>query len=524
MASLSKTYQKKTDREHILDAPDTYIGSIEEDNIKNWIYDETDNKMVHRDYNWVPGLYKCFDEGIVNARDHYIRMEQKLKSMTQKDAKSHYPVKQISVTIDKASGVITLHNDGDGIDVAEHPEHKIWIPEMIFGHLRTSTNYNKEEKRVVGGKNGFGFKLVLIYSKWGTIETIDHTRGLKYVQTFKDNLSVIDKPKITKSKAKPYTKVSFLPDYERFGLKDGITDDMYALLQKRVYDISAVTGKGLKVKLNDAVVPIKTFEQYVNMYVGGKSETTRVYEQANDRWEYAVCVSPFGEFTQVSFVNGIYTSKGGKHIDYVLGQILRKTVDYIEKKKKVRVNPTSIKEQLMIFVNAVIENPSFDSQTKETLNTVSTKFGSTCKVSEKFVEKVAKLGVMEQAITLNEVKHNKDAKKTDGKKTRSVRGIPKLIDANYAGTAKSGQCVLILCEGDSAKAGIVSGLSREDRNIIGVYPLKGKLMNVRDATTKKINENNEIAELKKFLDWKQTRNTRVRKMLSRTCVTAKSYV
>ena len=178
----------------------------------------------------------------------------------------------------------------------------------------------------------------------------------------------------------------------------------------------------------------------------------------------------------------------------------------------------------MIFVNAVIENPSFDSQTKETLNTVSTKFGSTCKVSEKFVEKVAKLGVMEQAITLNEVKHNKDAKKTDGKKTRSVRGIPKLIDANYAGTAKSGQCVLILCEGDSAKAGIVSGLSREDRNIIGVYPLKGKLMNVRDATTKKINENNEIAELKKFLDWKQTRNTRVRKMLSRTCVMAKSYV
>ena len=235
------------------------------------------------------------------------------------------------------------------------------------------------------------------------------------------------------------------------------------------------------------------------MYVGGKSETTRVYEQANDRWEYAVCVSPFGEFTQVSFVNGIYTSKGGKHIDYVLGQILRKTVDYIEKKKKVRVNPTSIKEQLMIFVNAVIENPSFDSQTKETLNTVSTKFGSTCKVSEKFVEKVAKLGVMEQAITLNEVKHNKDAKKTDGKKTRSVRGIPKLIDANYAGTTKSGQCVLILCEGDSAKAGIVSGLSREDRNIIGVYPLKGKLMNVRDATTKKINENNEIAELKKIL-------------------------
>lgn len=493
--SLSTTYQKKTDREHILDAPDTYIGSIEQDEVQNWIYDPEQEKMIFKKYNWIPGMYKCFDEGIVNARDHFIRMQQ--KCLTIKD-KTVLPVKLIDISVDKETGIITMVNDGNGIDVEKHPEYNIWIPEMIFAHLRTSTNYKKDEKKIVGGKNGFGFKLVLIYSKWGKIETIDHNRGLKYTQEYKDNLSEICEPVIKKCKGKPYTKVSWLPDYKKFGV-DKLTHDMYDLLTKRTYDIAAVTDKNVKVQYNGKLVPIKTFEQYVNMYIGSKTDTKRIYESANERWEYAICKSPLDEFTQVSFVNGIYTSKGGKHVDYVLNQVVKGLVDYIETKKKVRVKPGTIKEQLMIFVNCVVENPAFDSQTKDYMNTSVAKFGSSCKVSDKFIEKVAKLGIMDQAISINEVKHTKESKKTDGKKTRSVRGIPKLIDANYAGTAKSGECTLILCEGDSAKAGIVSGLSKQDRNIIGVYPLKGKLMNIRDSTIQKINTNNEISELKKII-------------------------
>jgi DNA topoisomerase-2 len=492
--SLSKTYQKKTDREHILDAPDTYIGSIEQDNVVNWIYDEKTESMEYKEYAWIPGLYKCFDEGIVNARDHKVRMDQKIESGEAKCL----PVKNIDIGINKETGVITMINDGNGIDVAKHPEYELWIPEMIFGHLRTSTNYNKDEKKIVGGKNGFGFKLVLIYSTWGMIETVDHIRGLKYTQEYKNNLSEICPPKVTKCKGKPYTKVSWLPDYKRFGIEH-LTNDMYNLLVKRTYDIAAVTDKSVKVKLNSTPIAIKSFEQYVNMYVGSKTDTKRIYEEANERWEYAVCLTPLDEFTQVSFVNGIYTSKGGKHVDYILNQITKNLCDYIEKKKKVKVKSNTIKEQLMLFVNCVVENPAFDSQTKDYMNTAVSKFGSSCKVSDKFIEKVAKLGVMEQAISLNEVKQTKEAKKTDGKKTKTVRGIPKLIDANHAGTAKSNECTLILCEGDSAKAGIVSGMSREDRNYFGVYPLKGKLMNIRDATTTKIANNNEISELKKII-------------------------
>jgi DNA topoisomerase-2 len=493
-SKLAQQYQQKTDKQHILDNPDTYIGSVENVDANMWVYDDLTNKIVLRDIEYIPGLYKLFDEGIVNCRDHVVRMIQS-NSIEKKF------VTFIDTTISD-DGVITLSNDGNGIDIAKHPENNLWIPEMIFGHLRTSTNYNKDEKKIVGGKNGFGFKLVLIWSEYGKIETVDHIRGLKYVQEFKRNLDEICPPVITKAAGqKPYTKVTFKPDYRRLHTQ-GLTQDMLALLKKRVYDIGAVTDhsiKKIKVGYNTTTVPVKNFQQYIDLYIGTKDQAKRVYEQPDERWEYAVALSPTHEFIQVSFVNGIVTNKGGKHVDYITGQIVRKLCDYIEKKKKIKVNAASIKEQIILFLRCDIENPAFDSQTKDFMNTPSAKFGSSCVVSDSFIEKVAKMGVMDVAMSLTEAKENKQAKKTDGSKTKTIRGIANFIDANYSGTVQSKDCILILCEGLSAMSGIVSGLSSNDRNTIGIYPLKGKLLNVRGTAVKKIAENKEITDIKKIL-------------------------
>ena len=498
---IDKKYQKKTDKEHVLDNPDTYIGSIEQISSNMYIYDEVNKKIVEKNIEFIPGLYKLFDEAIVNCRDHALRMEQLIASTSQATNEVNYPVTNISITI-ADDGIITLTNDGNGIDVSIHSEYGIWIPELIFAHMRTSTNYDKTEKKVVGGKNGFGFKLVLIWSSWGKIETVDAKTGQKYVQEFKNNLNIIEKPTITKCKNKPYTSVSFKPDFKRLGLKEGNFDsDFKALLIRRIFDIAAVTDKSIKVKYNNLKLDpdVKDFESYANLYIGCKSEHPRLYEKANERWEYTVCLAPNEEFTQVSFVNGIHTSKGGKHVEYIVGQLVKKLTLYIKEKKHVEVKPASIKEQLMIFVNCTIENPAFDSQTKDYLNTAISNFGSSCDVSTKFIEKLAKMGVMSVACSLTEVKENKAAKKTDGTKCKTIRNIPKLVDANYAGTNKSNECILILCEGDSAKSGIISGLSREDRNIIGVYPMKGKMFNIRGENVTKIAENKEITEIKQIL-------------------------
>ena len=488
--TLSKTYQQKTDKQHVIDNPDTYTGSMEITPIDTYVM--KNEKIIPKEINIIPGLYKLFDEGIVNCRDHQVRM-----SLAMKKCKANtFPVTTIEVSIN--DGVITMYNDGNGIDVAKHPEYDLWIPEMIFGHLRTSTNYDKTEKKIVGGKNGFGFKLVLIWSEWGEIETVDHTRGLKYKQRFEDNLNIIQKPSITKCKVKPYTRVTFKPDYKRLGIS-GLSQDMVDLFQRRTYDIAAVTDKKIKVKYNDQLIPVKNFQQYVDLYIGTKEETNRIYELSNERWEYAICMAPKEEFTQVSFVNGIYTGKGGNHVNYILNQIVRKLSAFIKKRKKIDVKSSTIKEQIMLFVRCDINNPTFDSQTKDYMNTAVSKFGSTCDVSEKFIEKVAKMGVMDAACALTEVKDKEGAKKTDGSKSKNIRGIPKLIDANFAGGNESHKCTIILCEGDSAKAGIVSGLSKEDRNYIGVYPMKGKLFNIRGENPKRILENKEITEIKQIL-------------------------
>jgi DNA topoisomerase-2 len=506
-ANLTTKYQKMTDLEHILKKPDTYIGSIQLTECTEYTAvtvtsaattSTTDASAVSielKTFSHIPALYKLVDEGLVNMRDHVVRQAQAIK-----DGKSDaLPVTSIEVDVDVATGTITMTNDGNGIDIAQHPEHKLWIPEMIFGHLRTSTNYDEDKKeKIVGGKNGFGFKLVLIWSVWGSVETVDHVRGLKYIQEFKNNLTEICPPKISKcSLKKPYTRISFRPDYARFGIPGGLTSAMTALFMKRVYDIAAVTDRSIRVKYNGAPVPVKDFKQYLNLYI--QPDVKRVYESHGERWEYAVCLTSTDEFAHVSFVNGICTPKGGKHVEYIMGQILRKLAAYIKTKKKIDVKPATIKEQLTLFLRCDIENPAFSSQTKDELTTTTANFGSTCTVSDEFVEKIAKMGVMDAACALTEVKEVKAAKKTDGAKTRTIRGIPKLIDANFAGTEKSGQCIIIFCEGDSAKAGIVSGLSKDDRNIIGVYPVKGKFMNVRGEAVKRVAENAEIADIKRIL-------------------------
>ena len=505
-------YQKMTDREHILKKPDTYIGTIEPTETMEYVMEDeettataataaTATALTRRNITYIPGLYKLFDEGMVNMRDHVVRQAQAVAD-GKPDA---LPVTTLEVEIDPADGTIHMTNDGNGIDVAQHPEHKLWIPEMIFGHLRTSTNYDESKKeKIVGGKNGFGFKLVLIWSVWGRVETVDHIRGLKYTQEFRNNLSEIVPPVITKTKVKPYTRVSFRPDYARFGLSgNNLTADMAALFLKRTYDIAAVTDKTVKVKYNGQLVPVRHFQQYVDLYIGAKGEgaaVKRIYENPDPRWEYVVCLTTTDEFAHISFVNGIYTPRGGKHVEYITNQIVRKLAEVIKKKKKVDVKPNTIKEQLMLFLRCDIENPSFSSQTKDELGTAVANFGSSCKVSDEFIEKLAKMGVMDAACALTEVKDTKAAKKTDGAKTRTIRGIPKLVDANYAGSPdKSAQCTIILREGDSAKAGIISGLSKEDRNYIGVYPMKGKLFNVHGETTKRISENREIAEIKQII-------------------------
>lgn len=493
--SVEETFVKKSQIEHILDLPDTYIGSIEMTQLDTWILDENDERMTFRTVNYVPGLYKIFDEILVNALDQYVRLEQ--------DASAENKVTQIKVSIDKERNVISVLNNGEGIPVVEHKDHKIYVPELLFGQVLTSSNYDKEEKKITGGKNGYGATCTNIFSSLMRIETVDASRKLKYIQEFRNNMSEKGVPQITKCSAKPYTKIEFSPDLARFNLTS-LDNDTVQLMKKRVVDATACTGKTVNVFLNEKKLECKSLEKYVNYYLGEMTE--RVYDEGNDRWEVVVAVNPETKFDQVSFVNGITTLKGGKHVDSVVNSITKEIVNIAStkgiKRKKVEIKPADLKNNMFIFVRSTIENPSFDSQIKEYLTTPMTKFGSRYDPSEKFIEKLMKTSLIERAMKLTEFKDNLGLQKTSGTKSSKITGIPKLDDANKAGTDESHKCTLILTEGDSAKALAISGLSVVGRDYFGVFPLRGKLVNVRNMEKKRVATNEEIASLVKILGLK----------------------
>lgn len=480
--NVSELYQKKNHVEHILDIPDTYIGSVEKNIETLFILDDND-KMLKKEIKYVPGLHRIFEEILLNAFDHTVRDDTN--------------VTQIKVDIDEESGRVTVYNNGKGIPVQMHAEHKTWIPAMIFGELLTSSNYSKTAKRITGGKNGYGAKLANIFSKEFIIETIDDEEEKKFIMKFENNMSIKGKPKITSNNGSAYTKISFIPDFERFDLKV-FSKDMISYMKKRVYDISACSNRNVTVYYNSVKVPFKSFDKYVNLYV--KDDRKIVHEIVNNRWEVSAFLSD-DHFENVSFVNGINTISG-THVDHVANGLTKELAKIITKKNK-NVKNYYIKDKLFVFVKSFIENPSFDSQTKQVLKTTVAKFGSKCVLSDKFIKDFLKTGITEEVIATADFKDDRSLKKTDGKKKKRLIGIPKLDDANFAGTKYSQKCKLLLTEGDSAKSFAVSGFSKIGRDYYGIFPLKGKLLNVKSATKQQLLTNEELNNLKKILGLKQ---------------------
>jgi DNA topoisomerase-2 len=467
-------YQKHTHREHIFSLPDTYIGSIETAPEEHYIV--SGQSFIQQTIPFNPGFYKLVDELLVNAHDHVVRLEQR---------KSTNPVKHIWVTVDATS--VTIKNDGEGIDVEQHPVHG-WIPQMIFGELLTSTNYDKTEKKLVGGKNGYGVKLVNIFAKQLEVTVVDSQRELKYVQVFENNMTIIGKPVITKCKTKSFVQLMWTPDFQKFGMTS-IPDGMLQVIRRRVHDLALTAGPDVKVSWNGDHLKFRNLTAYASWYI---PETKLIVDTPQERWSIAVGDSPTDKLMTISFVNGIWT-RSGKHVDEIVSQIVSFIVAHIETKKKTKVKPSLVRELLAVFIHCSVENPSFSSQTKEVLTSKVS-----CKLDPAFLKKLLKLELVEKVLEEQDKKDQKEQKKTDGRKVFKVV-IPKLDDASLAGTTRSHDCTLILTEGDSAKSMAVSGLTQEQRATFGVFPLRGKLLNVKDTSARKVEQTEEVANLKKIL-------------------------
>jgi len=456
-------YVKLTQTEHILRRPDTYVGAVEKTSASAWVLDD-DGTMRKRDVVYSPALVKLFDEILVNAADSYERD----KSM-----------KTIKVDVDARH--VTVWNDGAAIPVKPHETEPCYVPELIFGHLLTGENYDDTQKRTCGGRNGYGAKLANVFSTKFEIDVCDGSK--RYVQVWERNMTAKRDPKITASSKKPYVKVSFWPDFARFGY-DEFDADIIALMRRRTHDIAAVIGKTVKVQWCGTKIPA-SFKEYVKTFAPDAVCVDDVAVAVND------------DFDQVSFVNAVATTRGGAHVNAVVDAVAKAVVDAAAKKKIV-VKPAIVRTKMFVFVNAKVVNPTFDTQSKDYLTTKN--HGVT--IDPAFAKKAAAAlmdVVLAETNARASLADSKALKKTDGCKRARVSGIPKLTDANWAGTSKSGSCTLILTEGDSAKSLAIAGLGVAGRDAFGVFPLRGKLLNVRDAPAATIANNAEVSALKKIL-------------------------
>lgn len=416
---------------------------------------------------------------------------------------------KLDISVDAGANMISVKNNGKGIPIVMHKEHKCYVPTLIFGHLLTGSNFDDGEQKTTGGRNGYGAKLANIFSTKFIIECVDSANGLKFTQTFRNNMGQADEPVVKKctaaeKKKGDYTRISFAPDLAKFKMTT-MDDDIVGLFCKRAYDIAGSManrpGKKLAVSLNGTKVPLKSFQDYLELFQGINSPCA--YEKIGDRWEVGVA-STEGTSQQISFVNAISTTKGGGHVNYIADQVAARLAQTIKKKNKggSAVSSGQIKNHLCIFVNCLVENPAFDSQTKEFLTTRPKQFGSSCKLSEKFLKQVDKSNIVEAIMSYAKFKEGRELKKIKGVKKMKLTGIPKLDDANFAGGAKSKDCTLIITEGDSAKSLAMSGLSVVGRDYYGCFPLRGKPLNVRDATHGQVMKNEEIKNIIEILGLK----------------------
>jgi len=467
------SYERLSHVEHILKRPDTYVGSLQPESSSQWtrVAEHFEPSVL----SVSPGLVKIFDEILVNAIDQY----------------SLHPKKISKIDIVVNSEFVSVKNYGVPIPIKKHETEKgtdgkpIWIPELIFGHLLTSSNYNDDEQRVTGGRNGYGAKLANVFSKKFAIIIWDGKKSYKQIWT--DNMSKVEPPEVldgfTGNSKEAYVEVVFYPDFTRFGGPG----DFVKVAERRAWDAALWCPKA-KINFNSKLIAVPSLEDYAKMHGLTAYGSTKL-----GMMNIVVGHSTSGGFQQCSWVNGIATTKGGSHVD----KVVKALVDEIIKDKRCStLKPAQIKASLFVFVNAVIINPTFSSQTKAEC---TSKIADTPNFPPKFIKDVFASGVLDDLISKGLAVVDKELKKTDGAKKVKISGIPKLDDANWAGTHRSHECTLIITEGDSAKALAIAGLSVVGRDRFGVFPLRGKPRNVRDASVKQVTENEEFNNLKKIL-------------------------
>lgn len=497
-ALTAKDYKKMDQKEHIYKIPDTYIGSDTKLEREEWIYNFEKKKLVKKVITLPQAIERLYLEIISNAGDNVF-------------ASRLSKVEPGNIEVTLTDTTITIRNGGNPIPV-EKNEEGMYVPEMIFGTLLSSSNYDTEVIRMGCGRNGYGAKLVNIFSKRFEVKIGDGIRGLRYSQVWSNNMDNKEPPKICKFKGSSFVEVSYELDFKRFEYEK-YPPEAFALFGRLALEIS-LTCK-VPVVINGSLYNCEDIQTFASLIFPPTEDDDPVkrsiiYEYSKGETYIEICAMDTPDRAEtLSYVNGMITRDGGVHVSSAIKALTKNLMSIFSNKgnagkdpklAKANIKITDILPHISLVLNCRIPDPKFTSQTKTKLSAPDL----TINIPDKVLLPMKKWLLVERMFQILELKQMNALKETDGKKKRFISGL-KGEEANYAGTGKSHQCTLYIVEGKSAMSYAVKAISSipKGRDFHGILPIKGKLLNVMNATPEQILKNQEIYEIKQALGLKE---------------------
>ena len=462
-----------SDVEHVLLRPNQYIGSTKKRVISTFIYDPQLDKFEYKDIIYIPAIIKIICEILDNSVDEAIKTKFKYSN-------------KIDITMTDTT--IKISDNGRGIPVIKEEKTKKYMPLLAWTQLRAGSNFS-DDNRITRGMNGVGSSCTNIFSKYFEANTCDGKKAFKL--TCKDNMSSIKES--IRSSSKNGTSVIFEPDLTRFGI-ESIDENHINLIKQIIINQSVIYPK-IKFTFNGVKISyFNSFKTYMSKfsdnftYISGEKYDVGIFENESDDIRF------------ITFVNGLFMLSGGTHINYVSKRVCEGIRELINSKNKdMNIKPSDIKNKFsyVIFLYD-FPNPEHNSQTKDSLENEEKDISNFIHVDfNQFCNTIYKNKALIEPILLygrvkNEMKQIKEIEDKE-KKNKKTLFSPKYIPANSKDRTK---CSLYICEGDSASSPFLS--CRESTKYQGLFPIRGKILNVREVDMMKIYKNAELNEILKI--------------------------
>ena len=474
--------QVLSDREHVRLRTAIYLGNVHPNTYSIPLL--TESKLVIKQVEFIPAVYKAIGEVVDNALDEF----------------SHLTIKNkvLRLQADPAKGTYIVSDNGRGIPIDTKMEvigkttKEVYVPELALSRLRAGRNFTDEKEIGVIGQNGVGSACTNFCSS--SFEVIIERDNKKYYQKFTNGAEVITKPKIVDHPSKKTgTSVKFQLDptvFKSIALPE-------ELIRNRAIEI-AMTNPDVTVEYNNETFSYKKgLRDFVSQIANDKTYFCIDVNEDNIQGELFIIFNAHNGIDEQMFtwVNSSLLFDGGKCNTQFFNVFFDKVGAHLEKeakKLKTEVTRNDIRQGLLVLANLKVKNPEYDSQAKTRLTgpDVRREFISVLDNNWKALSKTANNWLSEVLERANDRHHKQANKKAqDEHEKRKRKPVEGLLDAT---SSNRSACQVLITEGLSAKSQISE--AREPATT-AAFALTGKINNVYGCTPAQVLSMGKLTEL-----------------------------